>query len=138
MEFPSNETKGSLHHTGIATGIWSVHPQRCDLGAYLYFYLPSFSTRTVIYKGLLLPEDIKSFYLDLKDTRVVTRLALVHQRFSTNTFPTWDLAQPFRYMCHNGEINTYRGNVMRMKAREELFENKSFGDNMSHITPMHT
>ena len=101
-----------------------------------YFYLPSFSTRTVIYKGLLLPEDIKSFYLDLKDTRVVTRLALVHQRFSTNTFPTWDLAQPFRYMCHNGEINTYRGNVMRMKAREELFENKSFGDNMSHITPI--
>jgi glutamate synthase (ferredoxin) len=101
-----------------------------------YFYLPSFSTRTVIYKGLLLPEDIESFYLDLKDSRVVTRLALVHQRFSTNTFPTWDLAQPFRYMCHNGEINTYRGNVMRMKAREELFENKFFGDNMNHITPI--
>ena len=101
-----------------------------------YFYLPSFSTRTVIYKGLLMPEDIEGFYLDLKDPRVVTRLALVHQRFSTNTFPTWDLAQPFRYMCHNGEINTYRGNVMRMKAREELFANDFFGDDMAHITPI--
>jgi glutamate synthase (ferredoxin) len=101
-----------------------------------YFYLPSFSTRTVIYKGLLMPEDIEGFYLDLKDLRVVTRLALVHQRFSTNTFPTWDLAQPFRYMCHNGEINTYRGNVIRMKTREELFANEFFGDDMAHITPI--
>ena len=101
-----------------------------------YFYLPSFSTRTVIYKGLLMPEDIEGFYMDLKDPRVVTRLALVHQRFSTNTFPTWDLAQPFRYMCHNGEINTYRGNVIRMKAREELFANAFFGEDMKHITPI--
>ncbi|RCL72312.1 MAG: glutamate synthase large subunit [Flavobacteriales bacterium] len=101
-----------------------------------YFYLPSFSTRTVIYKGLLMPEDIEGFYMDLKDPRVVTRLALVHQRFSTNTFPTWDLAQPFRYMCHNGEINTYRGNVIRMKAREELFANEFFGEEMKHITPI--
>ena len=101
-----------------------------------YFYLPSFSTRTVIYKGLLMPEDIEVFYLYLKDPRVVTRLALVHKRFSTNTFPTWDLAQPFRYMCHNGEINTYRGNVIRMKAREELFANEFFGDDMAHITPI--
>ncbi|MGB1080553.1 MAG: glutamate synthase large subunit [Flavobacteriaceae bacterium] len=101
-----------------------------------YFYLPSFSTRTVIYKGLLMPEDIEGFYMDLKDSRVVTRLALVHQRFSTNTFPTWDLAQPFRYMCHNGEINTYRGNVIRMKAREELFANEFFGEDMKHITPI--
>ncbi len=101
-----------------------------------YFYLPSFSTRTVIYKGLLMPEDIEGFYMDLKDPRVVTRLALVHQRFSTNTFPTWDLAQPFRYMCHNGEINTYRGNVIRMKAREELFANEFFGEDIKHITPI--
>ncbi|NCG04520.1 MAG: glutamate synthase large subunit, partial [Bacteroidetes bacterium] len=101
-----------------------------------YFYLPSFSTRTVIYKGLLMPEDIEGFYMDLKDPRVVTRLALVHQRFSTNTFPTWDLAQPFRYMCHNGEINTYRGNVIRMKAREELFANDFFGEDMKYITPV--
>ncbi len=101
-----------------------------------YFYLPSFSTRTLIYKGLLMPEDIEGFYLDLKDQRVVTRLALVHQRFSTNTFPTWDLAQPFRYMCHNGEINTYRGNLNRMKAREELLQSDFFGDDVKKILPI--
>jgi glutamate synthase (NADPH/NADH) large chain len=87
-----------------------------------YFYLPSLSTHTLIYKGLLIPEDIKGYYQDLSDPAVVTRLALVHQRFSTNTFPTWDLAQPFRYMCHNGEINTFRGNLSRMQVREELLE----------------
>jgi glutamate synthase (NADPH/NADH) large chain len=100
-----------------------------------YFYLPSLSTRTLIYKGLLVPEDIEKFYSDLTDKRVVTRLALVHQRFSTNTFPTWDLAQPFRYMCHNGEINTYRGNLNRMKAREELLESDFFGDDIKAILP---
>lgn len=71
-----------------------------------YFYVPSLSTKIIIFKGLLMPHDISLYYTDLLDDRVVTRLALVHQRFSTNTFPTWDLAQPFRYMCHNGEINT--------------------------------
>ena len=87
-----------------------------------YFYFPSLSTHTLIYKGLLVPEDIEAYYLDLSEPLVVTRLALVHQRFSTNTFPTWDLAQPFRYMCHNGEINTFRGNASRMQIREELFK----------------
>ncbi|MGB1942118.1 MAG: glutamate synthase subunit alpha, partial [Flavobacteriaceae bacterium] len=101
-----------------------------------YFYLPSLSTRTLIYKGLLVPEDIERFYTDLTDKRVVTRLALVHQRFSTNTFPTWDLAQPFRYMCHNGEINTYRGNLNRMKAREELLSSDFFGDDIKSILPI--
>ncbi|RUA11299.1 MAG: glutamate synthase large subunit [Flavobacteriia bacterium] len=86
------------------------------------FYLPSFSTTTMIYKGLLIPEDIRNYYSDLSDEDLVTRLALVHQRFSTNTAPTWDLAQPFRYMCHNGEINTLRGNISRMGAREELLK----------------
>lgn len=93
-----------------------------------YFYLPSLSTHTLIYKGLLIPEDIEAYYLDLSDSLVVTRLALVHQRFSTNTFPTWDLAQPFRYMCHNGEINTFRGNVSRMQIREELFKSDLIDD----------
>ena len=101
-----------------------------------YFYLPSLSTRTLIYKGLLVPEDIERFYTDLTDKRVVTRLALVHQRFSTNTFPTWDLAQPFRYMCHNGEINTYRGNLNRMIAREELLASDFFGDDIKSILPI--
>lgn len=101
-----------------------------------YFYLPSLSTHTLIYKGLLIPEDIKGYYQDLKDPAVVTRLALVHQRFSTNTFPTWDLAQPFRYMCHNGEINTFRGNLSRMEAREELLENDLFGPEIKKILPI--
>ena len=101
-----------------------------------YFYLPSLSTHTLIYKGLLIPEDIKGYYNDLSDPAVVTRLALVHQRFSTNTFPTWDLAQPFRYMCHNGEINTYRGNVSRMQAREELLESDFFGPDIKKILPV--
>ena len=101
-----------------------------------YFYLPSLSTHTLIYKGLLIPQDIKGYYLDLEDPDVVTRLALVHQRFSTNTFPTWDLAQPFRYMCHNGEINTYKGNFSRMQIREELLQNEIFGDNIKKILPI--
>jgi len=93
-----------------------------------FFYLPSLSTKIIIYKGLLIPEDIKSFYKDLNDPLFITRLALVHQRFSTNTFPTWDLSQPFRYMCHNGEINTLRGNVSRMLSREELMQSEWFGE----------
>ncbi|WP_298354309.1 glutamate synthase large subunit [uncultured Dokdonia sp.] len=101
-----------------------------------FFYLPSFSTKTIIYKGLLMPQHIKVYYKDLMDPRVVTRLALVHQRFSTNTFPTWDLAQPFRYMCHNGEINTLRGNVTRMYAREELMESALFGEEIKKILPV--
>ncbi len=101
-----------------------------------FFYLPSFSTKTIIYKGLLRPQDIKAYYKDLDEPTVVTRLALVHQRFSTNTFPTWDLAQPFRYMCHNGEINTLRGNVSRMFSREELMESSLFGDEIKNILPV--
>ncbi len=101
-----------------------------------YFYLPSLSTHTIIYKGLLIPEDIKGYYKDLSHPDVVTRLALVHQRFSTNTFPTWDLAQPFRYMCHNGEINTFKGNISRMQAREELLKSDLFGDDIKEILPI--
>jgi len=100
-----------------------------------YFYFSSLHNRTLIYKGLLIPEDIDRFYLDLKDPDLVTRLALVHQRFSTNTFPTWDLAQPFRYMCNNGEINTIKGNVTRMNAREELMKNDFIGKDLEKIFP---
>ncbi len=101
-----------------------------------FFYVPSLSTKIIIFKGLLMPEDISLYYKDLMDDRVVTRLALVHQRFSTNTFPTWDLAQPFRYMCHNGEINTLRGNVTRMRSREELLKSDLFGDDIKNILPI--
>ena len=102
-----------------------------------YFYFSSLSLRTIIYKGLLIPEDIERFYIDLKNPNLVTKLALVHQRFSTNTFPTWDLAQPFRYMCHNGEINTLKGNISRMKTREELFKSAGISkEDMSRILPI--
>ncbi|MDE3743763.1 glutamate synthase large subunit [Maribacter polysaccharolyticus] len=101
-----------------------------------FFYVPSLSTKIIIFKGLLMPKDISLYYTDLMDSRVVTRLSLVHQRFSTNTFPTWDLAQPFRYMCHNGEINTLRGNVTRMKSREELLKSDWFGDDIKKILPV--
>ena len=100
------------------------------------FYFSSFSTTTIIYKGLLMPEDISRYYTDLLDDDLVTRLALVHQRFSTNTFPSWELAQPFRYMCHNGEINTLRGNVSRMRAREELMKSDIFGDDIKKLFPI--
>ena len=103
-----------------------------------YFYLSSLSTTTLIYKGLLMPEDIGRFYTDLKQPDLVTRLALVHQRFSTNTFPSWDLAQPFRFMCHNGEINTLKGNVKRMMAREELMKSDLFGDDIDKLYPIIT
>ncbi|MCJ7465121.1 MAG: glutamate synthase large subunit [Maribacter sp.] len=101
-----------------------------------FFYVPSLSTKIIIFKGLLMPKDISLYYKDLMDPRVVTRLALVHQRFSTNTFPTWDLAQPFRYMCHNGEINTLRGNVSRMRSREEMMKSDLFGDEIKNIIPI--
>ena len=101
-----------------------------------YFYFPSLSTRIIIFKGLLMPIDIKLYYKDLMDPRVVTRLALVHQRFSTNTFPTWDLAQPFRYMCHNGEINTLRGNISRMLSREGIMESDWFGEDLKRVMPI--
>jgi glutamate synthase (NADPH/NADH) large chain len=100
------------------------------------FYFPSLSATTIIYKGLLMPEDIRNYYTDLSNPDLVTRLALVHQRFSTNTFPSWDLAQPFKYMCHNGEINTLRGNVNRMKARQELMESDIFGDDLKKLFPI--
>jgi len=101
------------------------------------FYVPSFSARTVNYKGLLLADQVGVFYLDLQDKRVVSALALVHQRFSTNTFPTWDLAHPFRMIAHNGEINTVRGNVNWFKARENAISSPILGEDLNKIWPLH-
>ncbi len=103
-----------------------------------YFYIPSLSCKTVVYKGLLIAHQIKQFYPDLGDPMMKSALALIHQRYSTNTFPTWDLAQPFRYLAHNGEINTLRGNVNWMHARESLFESELFGDDIRKICPVTT
>jgi glutamate synthase (NADPH/NADH) large chain len=101
-----------------------------------YFYVPSLSITTIIYKGIIMPEDIGPYYLDLQEIDLVTRLALVHQRFSTNTMPTWELAQPFRHMCQNGEINTLRGNVSRMRVREEIMKSDVFGPQIEKLFPI--
>jgi glutamate synthase domain-containing protein 2/glutamate synthase domain-containing protein 1/glutamate synthase domain-containing protein 3 len=93
-----------------------------------FFYLPSFSSRTIIYKGLLLAQQIGEFYNELLDPETKSALCMVHQRFSTNTFPTWQLAHPFRYLCHNGEINTLRGNVNWMNARQFMMSSPHFDD----------
>jgi glutamate synthase (ferredoxin) len=102
------------------------------------FYIPSLSARTIVYKGLLLAEQLTAFYRDLDDPTLVSALAMVHQRFSTNTFPTWELAQPFRILSHNGEINTVRGNTAWMKAREQLFDGQIFGEDVRHVLPVIT
>ena len=105
-----------------------------DLRDREFFYIPSFSSRTIIYKGLLLATQIGEFYDELLDPDTVSAMALVHQRFSTNTFPTWQLAHPFRYICHNGEINTVRGNINWMNARQSVLSSPLFED-MSSLFP---
>ncbi|WP_337185971.1 glutamate synthase large subunit [Phenylobacterium sp.] len=99
-------------------------------------YLPSLSTRTVVYKGLLLAGQVGTFYEDLKDERCESALALVHQRFSTNTFPSWKLAHPYRFIAHNGEINTVRGNVNWMNARRRSLESDLLGPDLNKMWPL--
>jgi glutamate synthase (ferredoxin) len=101
-----------------------------------YFYIPSLSSRTIIYKGMLTSTQLKDFYPDLSDPRMKSALALVHSRFSTNTFPSWELAHPYRYLIHNGEINTMRGNQNAMHAREAQLGSHLFGDDLDKITPI--
>ncbi len=101
-----------------------------------FFYIPSLSARTIVYKGLLLAPQIATFYPELSDPEVVSALCLVHQRFSTNTFPTWQLAHPFRYIAHNGEINTLRGNVNWMHARQSVLASPLFGDDIKKLFPI--
>ena len=100
------------------------------------FYLPSLSSRTIIYKGLLLAKQMDQYYLDLRDEDFETAIAMVHQRYSTNTFPTWDLAHPFRFLAHNGEINTVRGNQNWMRARQAMFHSDKFGDDIQKLLPI--
>ncbi|AAU91702.1 glutamate synthase, large subunit [Methylococcus capsulatus str. Bath] len=100
------------------------------------FYLPSLSSRTIVYKGMLLADQVGSYYLDLRDESLVSALALVHQRFSTNTFPTWDLAHPFRMIAHNGEINTIRGNINWMAARRQSMKSELLGEDLDKIWPL--
>ncbi len=101
-----------------------------------YFYFASFSSRTIVYKGMLTPEQVNEFYLDLKDIDMKTAIVLVHSRFSTNTFPSWERAHPNRYIIHNGEINTIRGNVNWVRARERMFDTPEFEGEMDKILPI--
>jgi glutamate synthase (NADPH/NADH) large chain len=100
------------------------------------FYIPSMSSRTIVYKGMLLADQVGKYFLDLQDKEVVSAFALVHQRFSTNTFPTWDLAHPFRMIAHNGEINTLRGNVNWMAARHAAMSSKFLGKDLDKLWPL--
>ncbi len=98
-------------------------------------YISSFSARTIVYKGLLTPSQVPQFYPDLTDPDMVSSAIIVHQRYSTNTFPSWSLAQPFRYLAHNGEINTLRGNVNWMRSREQHLKSELFGDDLVKLLP---
>ncbi len=100
------------------------------------FYIPSLSSRTIVYKGMLLANEVGIYYQDLNDESVVSALALVHQRFSTNTFPAWDLAHPFRMIAHNGEINTVQGNVNWMAARHAAMRSSVIGEDLEKLWPL--
>ncbi|RMH67381.1 MAG: glutamate synthase large subunit [Bacteroidetes bacterium] len=107
-----------------------------DLPGRDQFYIPTLSARTLVYKGMLTTFQVDRYFPDLSDPRMESALAMVHSRFSTNTFPRWRLAQPFRFLCHNGEINTLRGNRNWMNARQELFESDLFGEDMEKLFPI--
>ncbi len=100
------------------------------------FYIPSLSSRTLVYKGMFLARQVGAYYKDLADPRLVTALSLVHQRFSTNTFPSWRLAHPYRMICHNGEINTLRGNINWMAARRHAMSSKLLGEDLAKLWPL--
>jgi glutamate synthase (ferredoxin) len=104
--------------------------------AHQYWYPCSISGRTIVYKGMLMPVQVGQYYPDLHDPDLESALALVHSRFSTNTFPSWERAHPYRYIAHNGEINTLRGNINWMYARQSLFESELFGDDIHKIRPV--
>ncbi|MEE9452332.1 MAG: glutamate synthase large subunit [Gammaproteobacteria bacterium] len=100
------------------------------------FYIPSMSARTLCYKGMILPNKLASYYADLQNTEMKSAFALVHQRFSTNTFPSWELAQPLRYLCHNGEINTLQGNINWMRARRHNMHSDLLGEDLAKLWPL--
>ncbi len=108
------------------------------MGSHVYdwYYIPSLSSRTMLYKGILLATQVGNYYLDLQDPLMESALALVHQRFSTNTFPSWKLAHPFRFICHNGEINTVRGNINWMNARRDALRSEVYGEDLEKLWPL--
>jgi len=107
-----------------------------ELAAGTELSIPSFSSRTLVYKGMLTAPQLSRYYPDLRDPRLRTEVALVHSRYSTNTFPSWELAHPYRMLAHNGEINTLRGNVNWLKARESQLASELFGDDLAKVLPI--
>ena len=107
-----------------------------DEGSWQDFYFPSMSSATIVYKGMVLAPNLSKYYVDFQDPDFATAIALFHQRFSTNTFPSWRLAQPFRFLCHNGEINTLRGNLNWMNARRHNMSSKILGDDLEKLWPL--
>ena len=137
--------RGAVRHDRGSAGAqalsWFANAPRSEIAASdlpdkSFFYIPSLSARTIVYKGLLLAPQIAEFYRELSDPEAVSALCLVHQRFSTNTFPSWQLAHPYRYICHNGEINTIRGNVNWMHARQKILASRLFGDDLKKLFPV--
>jgi len=132
---------GKLTGAALERHLYIVRKQVQNLAAPLapdgdIFYIPSLSSRTIVYKGLMMATQVSGFYLDLQDKLLESAVAVIHQRYSTNTFPSWQLAQPFRYMAHNGEINTLRGNINWMKCREHKLKSELFGDEIAKLLPV--
>ncbi len=131
-DLPQDELERKLYILRKRVEKYVVHSK---LKQKSFFYLPSLSTKVLIYKGMFTSEQLGEYYLDLQDKRIQSAIALVHSRFSTNTFPSWDLAQPFRMLAHNGEINTVKGNRFWMKARESVLKSEVLGD-LERIYPI--
>jgi len=131
LDSPAFDRKLYVIRKRVENAIW-----QSDLSEQNLFYIPSLSYRTFVYKGMLTGTQIEPMFPDLSDPDVESALALVHQRFSTNTFPEWRLAHPFRYVAHNGEINTARGNSNWMRARESLCESELFGEDLKKLFPV--
>jgi glutamate synthase (NADPH) large chain len=112
------------------------HIRLSDIDGKGTFYVPSLSTKVMLYKGLFTSHQLRQYFVDLRDPKLESAIALIHSRFSTNTFPTWDLAQPFRYLSHNGEINTIKGNRMWMSAREALMKTGVMGEDLKKVFPV--
>jgi glutamate synthase domain-containing protein 2/glutamate synthase domain-containing protein 1/glutamate synthase domain-containing protein 3 len=134
--------KGIKEQIGLERKLYLIrkHSENLVRGSALkqksFFYITNLSCRTFSFKGLLMPEQVEEYFVDLKDESISSAICLVHSRYSTNTFPTWDLAQPFRFLAHNGEINTLRSNINWMKAKEGLLKSLDFGKDIEELKPV--
>ncbi len=134
--------KGNLEQDALERKLYLVRKltereiRESDVDCDKCYYQPSLSCKTIIYKGMLTPDQLREYFLDLQNPEFKSAIALVHSRFSTNTFPTWDLAQPFRMLAHNGEINTVRGNRLWMQAREALMKSEVYGEDLKKLLPV--